>query len=131
MATKTKKLRVLNEIYNALPTVECKGLCWTTCSFIGLAPIEELNIEKATGKPVETILVPLLHREGDATMIKPTEKEECPYLRLNRCSIYEHRPLICRVFGTAEGLLCRHGCKPSRVISDNDVSEILHRISKL
>jgi Fe-S-cluster containining protein len=131
MATKTKKLRVLNEIYDSLPSVECKGLCWTTCSFINITPIEEVNIETATGKPVETILVPMIAGDGMTPMIKPTEAEKCPYLQLNRCSIYAQRPLICRIFGTAEGLRCRHGCKPSRVISDKDVSKILKQLVKL
>jgi len=131
MATKTKKLRVLNEIYDSLPSVECKGLCWTTCSFINITPVEEMNIEQATGKPVETILVPMLHGHGVTPMIKPTEGDQCPYLQLRRCSIYAQRPLICRVFGAAEGLPCRHGCKPNRVISDQDVNKILKQIVKL
>lgn len=92
---------------------------------------KHVAIEKATGKPVETVLVPMLHGEGMTPMIKPTAKEECPYLQLRRCSIYAQRPLICRVFGTAEGLPCRHGCKPSRVISDQDVNKILKQIVKL
>jgi Fe-S-cluster containining protein len=30
-----------------------------------------------------------------------------------RCSIYEHRPLICRLYGVAEGLECHAGCVPA------------------
>lgn len=32
-------------------------------------------------------------------------------------SVYEARPLICRVYGVAEGLRCEHGCWPEKVPS--------------
>lgn len=131
MATKTKRLRVLNEIYDALPSVDCKGLCWTTCSFINITPIEQLNIEENIGRPVETVLVPLVIGKGVTPIIKPVGDDKCPFLVMKRCSIYASRPLICRVYGTAEGLPCRHGCTPTAVIKDREVNEIVHSLVKL
>ena len=125
MATLTRRLRVLNEAYAQLPSIECKGLCHESCSFIPLRQIEEDNIAKATGShPItDTSIKPI-------TMLKNVN-ESCPYLQLQRCTIYEQRPLICRVFGVSEDLLCRHGCKPTRVMSREEVGRVLHVVSKI
>ncbi len=29
-----------------------------------------------------------------------------------RCAIYEHRPLVCRLYGAVKRMKCPHGCKP-------------------
>ncbi len=41
--------------------------------------------------------------------------ESCPYLDLKtkRCTVYERRPLICRLYGMTEELPCPFGCKPT------------------
>ena len=36
---------------------------------------------------------------------------DCPALVDGRCSVYEHRPLICRLWGAVESLPCPHGCE--------------------
>jgi Fe-S-cluster containining protein len=131
MATKTKRLRVLNEIYDALPSVNCKGLCWTNCAYINVLPIEVVNIEQATGAAPELIAVPNLVNGKPMPMIKPTAGDQCPYLIMRRCSIYERRPLICRVYGSGAGLRCPHGCQPSRVIPDQEVESAIRKIEKL
>lgn len=38
----------------------------------------------------------------------------CVYLVDGRCSVYQNRPLICRMYGAVESLPCPHGCKPDR-----------------
>jgi Fe-S-cluster containining protein len=50
---------------------------------------------------------------------------------LRRCTVYEARPLICRVYGAAEGLRCPHGCTPERVVPDVEVFEMLERVEAL
>lgn len=131
MATKTKRLRVLNEIYATLPSVECKGLCWQTCAHINVLPIEVVNIEHATGRPPEIINVPNLVNSQPMPMIKPTGVGQCPYLVMRRCSIHDQRPLICRVFGAAVGLPCKHGCRTERIVPDKEVEDAIRRIEKL
>jgi Fe-S-cluster containining protein len=127
MATRTKRLRLLTEAYATLPSVECKGLCWETCSFINLEDVEILHIETATGRPVKTVEIMNKH------MLEPTgvDGDRCPYLQLQRCSIYEQRPTICRLFGVARGLECRHGCRPTRLVGDDEATALLRRIRKL
>ena len=49
----------------------------------------------------------------------------CPYLdESGKCSIYERRPLVCRLFGTSELLKCE-GCTPERCLSAEETTEIL------
>lgn len=40
----------------------------------------------------------------------------CPHLGKNGCSVYDDRPLICRLFGTTPKLLCPHGKRPDEMI---------------
>lgn len=130
MATQGKRLRVLNEIYDSLPTVECKGLCWQSCAAVPAHDIELLNLRVAS-KCEE---IPLLGGDfpNNAKVIAAAHKDlTCPFLILRRCSVYDARPLICRVFAVAEGLPCSHGCKPSRVLPNEEVTRIQLKIAKL
>ena len=36
----------------------------------------------------------------------------CPYSTTNGCSIYDHRPYLCRIMGIFEDLQCPHRIKP-------------------
>ena len=61
-----------------------------------MSDVEARRIEQSTGLPL---------RKVDLDLV-------CPYLTdKGRCSIYDLRPLICRMFGTVEGMPCPHGCK--------------------
>ncbi len=135
MATRTKKLRVLNEIYAALPSIDCKGLCWNTCGYILVMPIEVQNIEARTGQPVDTVQLDPLGT-GDLVCdgmpaFRPTPEGACPHLKERRCSIHAHRPFICRIYGVGEGILCPHGCRPTRVAPRAEVEMVMKQIRKL
>ena len=42
-----------------------------------------------------------------------TEAQYCPLLTAeNRCSVYDDRPLLCRLMGTVPGMACREGHTP-------------------
>lgn len=36
----------------------------------------------------------------------------CPALQDGQCSVYDVRPMICRVWGASEDLVCPYGCRP-------------------
>ncbi len=60
----------------------------------------------------------------------------CPLLDTgtNKCSAYDVRPAICRLFGVVEGeLLCPHGYAPetSTLLSDKQSREILRKVDEL
>lgn len=125
---KTKKLRVLREIYASIPAVECKGLCADQCTTIPVFPFELEQLEAASGRkldapPIGDVLGGLL-LGGEIGM-------PCPLLLLGRCSVYEHRPLICRAFGAAESLRCPHGCRPAELVSNEQQYDAFETISAL
>lgn len=55
----------------------------------------------------------------------------CPALVKKRCSGYEGRPLICRLFGVAEGMPCPYGCKPFELITDKSAALLLREVKKI
>jgi hypothetical protein len=88
----------LRAVYSQLPKLECKGLCLEFCGPVPTSPAERARIHKAAGRKLIT--------EAEAV---------CPYLsEEGRCTIYAIRPLMCRIWGMAEGMECPHGCKPDR-----------------
>lgn len=43
-----------------------------------------------------------------------------------KCSIYENRPFVCRIFGTSEILRCDN-CTPERFLSEKETEELVHQ----
>lgn len=75
--------------------MNCKEGCSDCC---GPVPFSDKEWEKVKNRP----------RRGDNSL-------KCQFLIDNKCSIYEDRPYICRIFATTKGvkeLECPHGCKP-------------------
>jgi Fe-S-cluster containining protein len=56
----------------------------------------------------------------------------CPALVDGRCSVYDVRPLICRLYASAEGLRCPHGCQPvSGMLSDADAGRLRNKVQRI
>ena len=86
--------RRLQVIYAEIPIVACKKICSNFCTMIPVSPVEQRVI-----------------RERHGILVAHDEHGVCRALKHGLCSVYEDRPLICRVFGAAEGILCPHGCE--------------------
>jgi hypothetical protein len=131
VSSPSKRLRQLAEIYKSLPNVECKGLCWANCAAVPIYDIELAQLERNAKRklPVLDMKTPIgqTHILASGSISKPV----CPLLVLRRCSAYEDRPLICRIFGVAEGLPCPHGCVPTRKLTDQEVVAIQRKMEKL
>jgi hypothetical protein len=123
--TRSKRLRILAEIYAEVPDPGCKGLCWEACTSVPVRPLELERLEEKSGRKLEGTM----SIQG-ATLTGPLGSP-CPYLVLRRCTVYDVRPLICRVFGAAEGLPCPHGCAPTHKISDGSVRKMIDRLEAL
>lgn len=93
-----RRLRL--QVYGALPTIACRGLCTVYCGPIGMTALERTVIEEKSGHTTDV-----------------DEEARCTHLRDDRCSVYSERPVVCRLFGIAEGMECPHGCKPSRMLT--------------
>jgi len=55
----------------------------------------------------------------------------CPYINgRGRCDVYEDRPIMCRIFGTApanQKLRCPHGCAPMNPLTPDQARDIMAR----
>lgn len=93
----------LADVYAAMPTVACKGLCQAGCGSIGMAPLEQQQIQVRHG-----VRLPLV-----AAFAAQDPDGRCPALNeAGRCSVYVSRPFVCRAYGVTESLRCPHGCEP-------------------
>ena len=54
----------------------------------------------------------------------------CSHLIDGKCSIYENRPFVCRIYGTSELLKC-DDCTPERFLSENETVELVHQYTQL
>lgn len=108
----------LKKLYAGLPDIQCKGLCVNSCGPIGMARAEAERIADRVGCDVASLPV-----------IQPHTDLACPHLsRSGRCKVYDVRPLICRLWGVAEGMECPHGCKPSRTVDRAEGRALLARL---
>lgn len=107
------KIERLQAVYAELPTLQCKGLCHESCGPI-VAPLLEWAIA------------------SDGRLdLRLKRRLTCPLLTDDkRCSAYEKRPLICRIYGMVDNPLmrCEHGCTPSRWLTDEDVDHLFRRV---
>lgn len=93
----------LERIYRAVPSVACQGLCAEYCGPIDMSDEERRRIT-ARG-------VTIPHASETLQAMADGADGECPALMDGRCSVYEDRPLICRLWGAVESMPCPHGCE--------------------
>jgi hypothetical protein len=96
----------LDALYDTLPPLECKGLCAESCGPIECSTRERERIAER-GVRLPTMAEVVIRDRAGETLT-------CPALRDGRCSVYEVRPMICRIWGATAGLPCPHGCRPVR-----------------
>ena len=87
--------RAVTLLWARVPDVDCKGLCAGACGAVLYSRAEGELATEAHG------LVPVATADGT-----------CSALADGRCSIYDRRPMICRLYGAAADLRCGHGCRP-------------------
>lgn len=94
-----KRFATLEDLYAAIPQTACKGLCWESCiAGVRAHPEEHRRMRNLA--------------ENRPTIAK-VGHGQCRYLTLaRRCSVYEARPLICRLYGAIDNALigCEYGC---------------------
>ncbi len=100
MSRRHTAARRIQDLYAQVPAVDCRGDCATTCTSFPIPRIEKRLIRRATG-----IDLGPKHRDPRTTT--------CPLLdQAGRCTGYDVRPLICRIWGTSQLYPCRFGCRP-------------------
>ena len=126
---KPESIARMREIYAAVPKVNCKGLCAPACTNVPIMPLEALYLTRKHGAAVEMGR----HRTKDFPTLG--SNAPCQFLKDGRCSIYNDRPLICRMYGhdipPVEGfrpLECTHGCTAETPFT---VGEFLHLTAEM
>jgi Fe-S-cluster containining protein len=105
----------IEDLYKLIPSFHCKAGCIECCVDFGVPSrthIEEERImEYVRARGV---------RRGEATGLR------CPYVTAAGCTIYEVRPLICRLYGTSPNYLCRLRVQPVTLLHEDEEDDIFH-----
>lgn len=125
---RSKRLRVLREVWAEMPAIDCKGLCWDGCSTVPVFPVELELLEKHAGRELATTE---LAYAGGRVVGLGSFGQPCPFLVLQRCTAREVRPTVCRAFGVVEGLRCPHGCTPTKLLTDEQQFLLFKRVELL
>lgn len=108
------ELLALEAVYAKLPTIQCKKLCYESCSII---PVTQIEKDRLFRNP-----------DGSVTL-NERMPAQCPLLDVEKmeCKRWSERPLICRAFGCVEtdrvtrwNMKCSHRCQPSRWMSNDE-----------
>lgn len=120
------------ELYEEVPSIDCKGGCHNACCFIVCTIHEKERVEKLTGKKFETVDLMEQPKTRIGSDGRPLARFVCSALTEDgRCSVYDDRPLICRLYGVSEGMPCFRGCKPDRALSHDETLDLIQRAEKL
>jgi hypothetical protein len=105
----------IRRLYDQMPQMSCKGLCQESCGPIAMSTHEDETLVHVG------VMIPKL-LEGIAALERG--HYECPALGSDgRCTVYEDRPMICRLWGAVPEMSCPHGCEP--VLDDEQGAKLL------
>ena len=126
--TNAEKLDRIDAILATIPSFKCKEGCADCCGPVQLTRLEYYRCVKASDRSAEDV-----RRHMERNLKQKTC--QCPLIdtRTKRCSVYEVRPAICRVFGTTGELACPHGYapEPEQMLSEEQAREILALVEQL
>ncbi len=93
----------LQAVYDQIPPMaSCEGYCWNSCGPIPMSDRERQRIREAGYR----ITLEDMARKHDGTFWCDALTSE------GKCAVYEIRPAICHLWGTARALRCPWGCVP-------------------
>lgn len=117
----------LEQIYAQIPEIKCRGKCQASCGPIGMSPAEAEIVGKVSAGSIR------FRAYDEMVMVENFDRQtmRCPALQNGRCSIYAHRPLICRLWGVVKKMRCPHGCRPKRWLSDAEARTLLDAAMKI
>lgn len=96
----------MRKLWEQIPDSKCRGMCQEACSAIAMS---ELELELLSGH--RPIPFPRMQRMVE-TLAEQGQGYHCPMLMNGRCTAYEDRPTICRLYGSEAALPCEWGCEP-------------------
>ena len=158
IVTSMSKLREQsNDIYKKIPSfdsIDCKEMCKSKkcksecCTVTGCAPVEAVLINKfikqnqldlplVTEKCFWGYILPNSHKIYSADAMfgmggpQRVGQSKCLYTKDDKCLIYEQRPLICRLFGLTELMICTYALNQKKINMDDTFKEYLLKLIEL
>lgn len=120
--TDPERVAELDALYDELPTLDCRGLCWHSCGPVDMSHTERDRIADLG------VTIPGFTQEAAERWRATGSMDVCPALGPFRtCGVYSARPMICRLWGLTETMPCPHGCRPSRVLTEDEGYDFLTR----
>ena len=110
MTPNSQKIRFYR---SQIPTFECTPGCHDCCGPVTASSEEVAHL------PIKT----------DAEHEAALEELNCVYLGPNGCTVYNDRPLICRLFGTTPNMPCPNEKGPEEMI-DKRIEDKIHGLLK-
>jgi uncharacterized protein len=125
-----KKLKKLEQLYAQIPNIECKGLCYLSCSII---PASKVEMKRVKAKHQ---INPFYSMPEAIVKVSRIEKVKgkfpaCAALVNGLCTIYSDRPAICRLYGVVENMQCEFGCIPEKMLTAQQGYDLIEKIENL
>jgi Fe-S-cluster containining protein len=83
-----------------LPCEECGGKC---CTYPSFSRAEFDEVKRIYGVPIFSQI-----KDLGGVVVPHLADGTCPYLKMGKCSVYEHRPKGCRAYGTVPSMPCMY-----------------------
>lgn len=118
------KDRELRKLYGEIPRFTCKAGCTGCCGPVPWAAVEWERVK------AEAPLTTLLHDLGEGAVLAQSGTDGmCPFRGESGCKVYDRRPFMCRLFGTANDprLICPFGSRPKHLHSAEWARRLLGR----
>lgn len=125
----TAKLPLLDALYATLPKIKCQQKCSESCGPIVITRLEAKRLGVATSGMLTCLESG--QRLGVGRLVDTDACLNCPLLKDGKCSKYEIRPGICRLWGLTKKMACPFGCEPERWVTDQEGFEFTKKVFAL
>lgn len=120
----TARLAEIDRLLKDVPTFECKPGCSACCGPIALSKLELKRIVDRTGINPKLLLTSFRLKTGCIN---------CPLLKDGKCSVYDIRPAICRIYGASEHprLKCGIVPGPDKPLTKEETNRLVDQVLRL
>lgn len=97
----------LEDIYAMVPKLDCRGHCAPLCRN------QQLRVANIEARRANAVGV----KVDDSSIVFALDpKGRCHKFRNGWCTVHADKPLVCRLWGATEDMVCDWGCVPERVL---------------
>ena len=118
----TARLAKIEDLLKNVPTFKCLDGCADCCGPVMMSRLEMRRIVARTDIPQHRLEAQWMLKKGCLN---------CPLLTPDKkCSVYDIRPAICRVFGSSDHprLTCPHGLGPDKKMTRAETNSLIDEV---